>query len=176
VLYENTYEAYGPGQVPMLIDTSTDNTNRTLAELRTILNKNGGKLVSVGSLSWQFEDQGRILASIKKTLKEKHEKIVEYLQNELFIEILEVEGIIDIQFIEEKDKIIIETQKEQLKAVYDFVSENFSNLEVTEAGLVKVYNQATNEVLGVDDTRKLGTLVGQIEQCNDVEEVWLGIK
>lgn len=58
---ELVYEAYGPGQVAMLIKVATDKKNRTLGEVRNILNKNGGKMVEGGSVSWQFEQVGNIV-------------------------------------------------------------------------------------------------------------------
>lgn len=57
---EIVYEAYGPAQIAMLIKVATDNKNRTLGEVRNILNKNGGKMVEGGSVSWQFELVGSL--------------------------------------------------------------------------------------------------------------------
>ena len=52
---EITYEAYGPGGVAVLIETMTDNRNRTVAELRHLLSKNGGNLGESGSVGWMFD-------------------------------------------------------------------------------------------------------------------------
>ncbi len=49
------FEAYGPGGIAIIIEGITDNKNRTLGEIRQILNQNGGKLVSEGSVKWMFE-------------------------------------------------------------------------------------------------------------------------
>ena len=59
-IQEVIYEAYGPGQVAILIKTATDNKNRTLGELKTILTKSGGKLVPAGSVSFLFKQVGNI--------------------------------------------------------------------------------------------------------------------
>jgi YebC/PmpR family DNA-binding regulatory protein len=58
---ENTYEAYGPGGVALYIETLTDNVNRTVAEIRHVLGKNGGNLGTDGSVAWMFEYRGRIV-------------------------------------------------------------------------------------------------------------------
>ncbi len=58
IIEELLYEGYGPGQVAILIKTATDNKNRTLGEVRNALNKNGGKMVEGGSVSWQFGQFG----------------------------------------------------------------------------------------------------------------------
>lgn len=59
VNYESiTYEGYAPGGVALLIDTLTDNRNRTGSEIRSMLSKNGGSLAEPGAVSWQFERRG----------------------------------------------------------------------------------------------------------------------
>jgi len=57
---EVLYEGYGPGNVAMLIKCATDNKNRTVGEIKTILNKLGGKLVPEGSVSFSFKQMGNI--------------------------------------------------------------------------------------------------------------------
>ncbi len=60
-LEEIIYEGYGPGQVAMLIKTVTDNKNRTVSEVKHLLNKNGGKFSESGGVSWQFDQVGQII-------------------------------------------------------------------------------------------------------------------
>ena len=57
---EMLYEGYGPGGVALLIEAATNNKNRTVANVRNILDKHGGSLGQTGSVAWQFEKQGRI--------------------------------------------------------------------------------------------------------------------
>lgn len=56
--YAVTYEGYGPGGVAVLVETLTDNRNRTVAEIRHIFSKNGGSLGETGSVLWMFEKRG----------------------------------------------------------------------------------------------------------------------
>lgn len=58
---EITYEGYGPGGVAILIESMTDNRNRTVAELRHLLAKNGGNLGEAGSVAWMFDKKGYIV-------------------------------------------------------------------------------------------------------------------
>lgn len=61
VRYEEiAYEGYAPGGVALYIETLTDNPNRTVAEVRRILEKHGGSLGQAGSVAWQFERKGQI--------------------------------------------------------------------------------------------------------------------
>ncbi|MGN6185927.1 MAG: YebC/PmpR family DNA-binding transcriptional regulator [Thermoanaerobaculia bacterium] len=55
---EITYEGYGPGGVAIIVETLTDNTNRTTPEIRHIFEKNGGNLGTPGSVRFQFEKKG----------------------------------------------------------------------------------------------------------------------
>ncbi len=58
-----TYEGYAPGGVALMIETLTDNRNRTGSEIRSLLSKNGGSLAEPGAVSWQFERKGIINVS-----------------------------------------------------------------------------------------------------------------
>jgi len=64
-LEEITYEGYGPGGVGIIIETATDNRNRTLPEVKTALVKNGGRIADAGSVLFQFTRKGviRVAAS-----------------------------------------------------------------------------------------------------------------
>jgi len=52
---EFTFEAYGPGNTALIVEGITDNKNRSLGELKIILNQNGGKMVAEGAIKWMFE-------------------------------------------------------------------------------------------------------------------------
>ena len=58
---EIRYEGYGPGGVAMIVETLTDNRNRTASEMRTVFNKNGGTLGGSGNVSFLFERVGLVL-------------------------------------------------------------------------------------------------------------------
>jgi len=60
VYYELTYEGYAPGGVALIIDTLTDNKNRTAADVRSTLTKLGGSLGTTGSVSYMFQTKGVI--------------------------------------------------------------------------------------------------------------------
>lgn len=71
VAYEEiAYEGYGPGGVALYIETLTDNPNRTVADLRHALGRNGGTLGTAGSVSWQFERKGQVFIAVSSTTEE----------------------------------------------------------------------------------------------------------
>src|SRR5574343_243104 len=55
-----SYEGFGPGGIALVITGITDNTNRSLGEVRTILNQNNGKIAGEGAVKWMFENKGHI--------------------------------------------------------------------------------------------------------------------
>lgn len=69
------YEGFGPGQVALLIETTTDNRNRTVSELRTLLTKKGGKLGNSGSVAFMFQRVGLLAFEIGTTPTEKLEEL-----------------------------------------------------------------------------------------------------
>src|SRR5262245_34762736 len=68
---EITYEAYGPGGAAIMIETLTDNKNRTVGEMRHTLTKNGGNLAESNSVAWMFEKKGYIVIEKSKVDEER---------------------------------------------------------------------------------------------------------
>jgi len=72
VVYEEiTYEAYGPGGSALIIETMTDNKNRTVGELRHMLEKHAGNLGAANSVAWMFSKKGLIVVEKAKADEEK---------------------------------------------------------------------------------------------------------
>lgn len=79
-LEEVIYEAYGPGNVAIVIEGITDNKNRSLNETKQILNQSGGKMVGEGAVMWMFERKGVIIVDSSSQTINKDElemKIIE---------------------------------------------------------------------------------------------------
>src|SRR5262249_22334039 len=72
VSYEEAqYEAYGPGGAALIIDVLTDNRNRTVGELRHLLEKHGGNLASANAVAWMFAKKGYIVIEKSKADEEQ---------------------------------------------------------------------------------------------------------
>ena len=63
---EVTYEGYGPGGAAILIEATTDNPNRTVAEIRHAFSRNGGNLGASDSVAWMFDRKGQIYLDATK--------------------------------------------------------------------------------------------------------------
>jgi len=73
---EVTYEGYGPGGVAILVDTLTDNRNRTVGEIRHTFSKHGGNLGEANSVAWMFEKKGHLVVSKDKASEDSLMAIV----------------------------------------------------------------------------------------------------
>jgi len=102
-LEEITYEGYGPGGTAILVDTITDNKNRTVAEIRLVLSRSGGNLAENGAVAWQFDMRGVITVTALETsiddiqLKaiEAGADEIEVSENELSVEIITDPALIE---------------------------------------------------------------------------------
>jgi len=108
------FEAYGPGGIAVIIEGITDNKNRTISELKQILNQCGGKMVGEGAVSWMFEKKGVI------TPKEKMEKTKEDIEMAAIEsgadDIGQNNGSINIYTkIEDLEKVKVDLEKKGIK-------------------------------------------------------------
>lgn len=71
VFEETTYEGYGPGGVAVFVEATTDNKNRTTAEIRHLFSAHGGNMGESGSVAWMFEQKGYITVEKSKVDEEK---------------------------------------------------------------------------------------------------------
>lgn len=68
-----SYEAFGPGGIALIIEGITDNSNRTLTDIKVILNQNGGKLAGEGAVRWMFDKKGDITVNNEQKIINKDE-------------------------------------------------------------------------------------------------------
>lgn len=73
-----TYEGYGPGGIAVIVDTLTDNKNRTVGEMRHIFSIKGGSIGETNAVNWMFEKMGLITVTGPKSIDEILEKFLEY--------------------------------------------------------------------------------------------------
>jgi YebC/PmpR family DNA-binding regulatory protein len=151
---EATYEAYGPGGVALFIDALTDNLNRTVADLRHLLNKHGGNLGQDGSVAWMFDRKGVISFDA-----ERHDgDAVMEAALEAGAEDMETEG----------GMITVYTELADFHAVQDGL--RASGLEWQDAELARV-PKSTMKISG-DDAAKLVRLLEAIDELDDVQKVY----
>jgi YebC/PmpR family DNA-binding regulatory protein len=151
VLEETTYEAYGPGGIGIIIETATDNKNRTYPEVRNALTKNGGNMAEPGSVAFQFARKGviRVAASGEDAL----------------LTVLDA-GAEDA--VEEDGELIVYTDQKELAKVRTAIIE--AGLEVKEAELQYVPN-AQVEIDDAEVARKVLKVLDALDDLDDVVNV-----
>jgi YebC/PmpR family DNA-binding regulatory protein len=151
---ELTYEGYGPGGVAILIESVTDNKNRTVAEVRHGLTKYGGSLGENGSVAWMFDRKGVIsMPAQGKTEDDLMELILEA-------------GAEDIQ--DEDDYFEITSAVEDFETVRKTIVD--AGLEIENASLQWIAKNSV-EVTG-ETAEKLMKMIDIIEDSDDVQNVY----
>jgi YebC/PmpR family DNA-binding regulatory protein len=151
VMEEIAYEGYGPGGVGIIIETATDNRNRTLPEVKTALVKNGGRIADAGSVAFQFTRKGVIT--------------VDGTGEDLLMEVLEA-GAEDA--VEEGGAIIVYTDQKDLASVRTALID--AGVKVKDAELQYIANTPV-EIADAETAQKLLKVLDALDDLDDVVNV-----
>ena len=151
VMEEIAYEGYGPGGVGIIIETATDNRNRTLPEVKTALVKNGGRIADAGSVAFQFTRKGVIT--------------VDGAGEDLLMEVLEA-GAEDA--VEEDGAIIVYTDQKDLASVRSALID--AGVRVKDAELRYIANTPV-EIADTETAQKLLKVLDALDDLDDVVNV-----
>jgi YebC/PmpR family DNA-binding regulatory protein len=153
-IQEIIYEAKGPGNVLMIISAATDNRNRTVSEIKNILNKLGGKMGEAGSSMWNFEQVGNILVDFSgKDLDE-----LELLAIDAGAKDTKIEGTAINIFTEIKD----------LQKVKNSLEEK--NIKILDAGLV--FTPKSTIEINKNTQTDYEKLLEALDDQDDVSEIY----
>ncbi|MFI3115613.1 MAG: YebC/PmpR family DNA-binding transcriptional regulator [Clostridia bacterium] len=152
-----TYEGYGPAGVAIIIDVLTDNKNRTAANIRHHLDKNGGNLGTSGCVSFMFERKGLILIGASDSIDE-----------DALMELAIDAGALDV--IVEEDGFEITTEPNDFATVCEALAEyEFISSEITM--LPSTYTELDEKNL-----ESMERLVDLLEDDDDVQEIYHNLK
>ncbi len=168
-LEEIFYEGYGPEGVALLVKALTSNSNRSATMIKNIMQKHGWTFGAIGSVAWQFKEQGIIVIDgLSETIQDKWktvEKIhplnkeeLEERAMELPIADFEVDGNTVIIYADKKDFITVQNALEQFH--YHILE---SDIQFIPENMVKLDEEATN---------KLYSLLDALDDDEDVDHVW----
>ncbi len=149
------YEGYGPGGVAIIVESLTDNRNRTAASIKALFDRSGGNLGVTGCVSYMFERKGVI--EIERTAEMSEDSIME----------IALEAGMD-DMITYDDSFYITTPLENYDTVKDALSKE--GYEFLEADLEYVPSIEV-ENLSDEDKDKLQKLVDKLEEDDDVQKV-----
>jgi len=162
-LQEILFEAYGPGNIAILIEGITDNKNRTLAEIKHILNENGGKLVSEGSVRWLFERKGVITINAKAQMSNLKNR------EELELKVIDA-GAED--FLWRGDLLEVHTKIEGLEEVKKKLIEQ--GIKIESAGLEWVAKKEIS--LPEKEKKAVERLFEILDENEAVQEIYSNLK
>ena len=154
VTYEEcTYEGYGPGGVALFIECLTDNTNRTVADVRHALSKADGSLGTDGSVAWQFDRKGQVVIDATR-----------FSEEAVFEAAIEA-GAEDVAG--DGEEFVVTTEPADFAAVQDSLTA--AGIEISSAELTRI---AKNEVAVTgSDAEKLLRLLETLDELDDVQKV-----
>ena len=147
-LQEVMYEGYGPGGTAILVETATDNINRTYPEVRLAFSKHGGNIAEKGSVAFQFERKGVIR--------------VHGTGDDLMMQVLDA-GAEDMQ--EEGNESIVYTDPKELAKVRDTLKD--AGAEILEAQLTYV----ANNTVAVEDAATAGKIMRMMDALESLDDV-----
>ena len=150
------YEGYGPGGVAVIVETLTDNKNRTAGNVRYYFDKNGGNLGTSGCVSFMFDKKGQILIAADENVSE----------DELMETALEA-GAEDL--IVEEDGYEVLTAPEDFSAVRDELQSK--GYEFISAD-VKLLPQTTTKLTEEEQLKFMNRLVDMLEDDDDVQNIY----
>ena len=151
---EASYECYGPGGVAIMMTVLTDNKNRTVAELRHIIDKHNGRMADAGSVAWLFEKKGLIIVS-KTSISE--DDLIE----------LALEAGADDVSVDDEDSYEIYAEPREFAAVKEKVEAKQIVIESAELTMIP---KTTVQLTGKEAKQTL-TLVEMLEDHDDTQEV-----
>lgn len=153
-----SYEAFGPGGIALIIEGITDNSNRTLTDVKVILNQNGGKLAGEGAVRWMFERKGAII--IKPEGKPNDE-----------LEILAIEcGADDVKWY--GDELEIYTKPGDLEKVKKALEEK--QIKIESASLDYIAKEEVG--LSEKDKQAAEKLFETLDENDAVNDIYSNIK
>jgi len=156
VTYEElTYEGYGPGGVALMVETMTDNTNRTTPEIRHIFEKNGGNLGTPGSVRFQFERKGYF--AVEKSVANE----------DSLMEIALEAGADDLKS-DDSDAFEIYAAPDAFEQVRQALEKN--NIPTVEAKLGQI--PANYVKLDEQKAKQVVRLLEMLDDHDDVQNVW----
>lgn len=157
-LEEVSFEGYGPGGIAIIVESMTDNNNRTVAEVRHAFTKTGGNLGTNGSVSYLFEKKGIITVSSNQDADQIMEVSIEA-------------GAEDIE-INDDETITVSSSPEEYESIKNALSSNELDIDDSEISLVP----ETTVKADLDTSLKVYKLLEMLEDLDDTQNVTSNIE
>jgi len=151
---ESIYEGYGPGGAAVLVESLTDNKNRTVADIRSIFGKNGGSLGENGCVAWMFHKKGYIAIESESVEEDK------------LMEIALEAGAEDIR--QDNGNFEVITAPGDFEAVKEAIEK--ASIPYVDAEVTMLPQNTTN--LAGKEAEQMVRLMELLDDCDDVQKVY----
>lgn len=174
-----TYEGIGPLGVSVIVETLTDNKNRTVADLRKTFSERGGALAEAGAVMWNFDQLGLVTlkaGSMKKSEKYGHsDEFVPSDPEEVTLALMEIQGITDIDNYHDDEENVeyldVYTDPKSLTTVRDTIKD--MGYVITSAELI--WRAKVQKELDEQEVERIREFVEAVEEHDDIQSVWTDI-
>lgn len=153
------YEGYGPNGSALIFKCLTDNRNRTVGDLRSVLKKGGGSLAESGAVAWQFENKGVITIPAEGVDADE-------------VMLIAIDAGAEDVFPDE-ESIEIHTARTDLQSVAENLRQAGLKLESIELSMIPQHKM---EDLPVEDQVQIMGLIDRIEDLDDVLEIYTNVE
>lgn len=159
---EVTYEGYGPHGIAVFVDTLTDNTTRTVGDVRSVFNKFNGNLGNQGSLSFLFDHKAVFTFKLKEGVE----------MDDLILELIDYGVDDEYDYDEEENEVTIYGAPTSFGDIQKHLEEN--GFEMTSAEFTRIPND-TKEVTA-EERETIDKMVERLEDFDDVQNVYTNMK
>ena len=159
---EVTYEGYGPHGVAVFVDTLTDNTTRTVGDVRSVLNKFDGNLGTTGSLSFLFDHKAVFTFKSKEGIE----------MDELILDLIDYGVEEDYDVDDEEGEITIYGSPTSFGEIQKHLEEN--DFEITAAEFTYIPNDLKD--VTEEERETIDKMVEKLEDFEDVQNVYTNMK
>ena len=157
---EMNYEGYGPHGIAIFVETATDNTTRTVANVRAVFNKNGGTLGQTGNVDFMFKHMALFTIEKKEGVD----------MDELILELIDF-GI-EEEYDDEGDEVTIYGEFSSFNKIQHWLEDN--GFEIKSSEFTRIPLNETN--LTGDERAEVEKLIEKLEEDEDVQNVYSTLK
>ncbi|ROL61099.1 YebC/PmpR family DNA-binding transcriptional regulator [Bacteroidetes/Chlorobi group bacterium ChocPot_Mid] len=152
---EYTYEGYAPLGVAVILETVTDNKNRTYSEIKSQFGKLGGNIGEPNSVAWNFDRKGVITITTGNKSEDE------------LLELVLESGADDLEYSEDSSRVICQMES------FGEVNKFFTDKKITiEESKLEYLPKTTIEIKNVDDARRVMKFIEAFEDHDDVQNVF----
>lgn len=159
---EVTYEGYGPHGIAVFVDTLTDNTTRTVADVRSVFNKYSGNLGNQGSLSFLFDHRCVFTFKMKQGVE----------MDDLILELIDFGVDDEYDMDEEEGEVTIYGLPTNFGDIQKYLEEN--GFEITSAEFTRIPNDLKD--VTPEQRETIDKMVERLEEFDDVQNVYTNMK